>query len=855
MNIFKRRVAGILRYVLLASLAIASTIASPRAQTTATSNQTSEDRIALYQALLDLTNPWTIMCVAAHPDDEDGTSLIVMRRKYGAHTVSLFSTFGEGGQNAIGPELYEELGAIRARETMAASEIQGSEPYFLGLRDFGFSKSRDETFQKWGQEEALRRMVLQIRKLRPDVIITNHSTTSNDHGHHQATARLVVEAFDAAADPTKFPEQLKDGVMPWQVQRLFVRVRGSQPPPADAQLVTIDPNERDPVRGTLFAEQALSALQKHATQGPWPKTFAEFTARFRAFSGQGGATGQMPAIRYALIKQTEFLSPLPPGSHNFLDGIALTGQQAQQLAPPTIDGRSLTEFIDQRARILDTLVDVRKSGRFDNAIDKARSTRMNARLDRAFSAVTNITAKTTPRNEIVVPGQPTKFTVRIANNGDFSASIYSFTFVAGARNIKTLYTGSSPFPPRDSGSVTDDWTIPGDTIPSLPHEAHLYDGREFGDEFSEVVKINLRNIQFSVVGTTRVDVAPELEVKAPQVFVTTGRSTGPQLTVELKNNKAETFSGRIVPNVAPACESIACKEAAFEETLRLQRLMSKSLTLKPSQIAKIQMSVPLAALTSRQHGPVFTDRSYKLTFRAVSGPSKVAGESIPVVLAYSNAQVARGLRVGYIRGFDFSLPQALNALGVESKELSVDEVKTADLSKYSSIIVDNRVYESQPELIAANQKLLDYAQAGGNLIVFYHKNDEWNPNPQRNRPQLAPYKLILGNERITDENAPIIFLEPEHRLLNVPNKLNQDDFKDWIQERGLYYPREWDPQFKALLQSNDPGEAPLKGGLLVADYGKGHYIYTSMVWYRQLRAGVPGAYRMLANMISYGPAK
>src|SRR5688572_24065953 len=232
MKIFNRRVAGILRYVLLASLAIASTIASPRAQTTAPAIQTSDDCIALYQALLDLANPWTVMCVAAHPDDEDGTSLIVMRRKYGAHTVSLFSTFGEGGQNAIGPELYEELGAIRARETMAASEIQGSEPYFLGSRDFGFSKSRDETFQKWGQEEALRRMVLQIRKLRPDAIITNHSTTSNDHGHHQATARLVVDAFDAAADPTKFPDQLKDGVTTWQVQRLFVRQRGTQAPPA-----------------------------------------------------------------------------------------------------------------------------------------------------------------------------------------------------------------------------------------------------------------------------------------------------------------------------------------------------------------------------------------------------------------------------------------------------------------------------------------------------------------------------------------------------------------------------------------------------------------------------------------------
>src|SRR5712671_1540192 len=198
-----------------------------RAIAAAAQSNTPEDRVVLYQALLDLSNPWTVMCIAAHPDDEDGTSLIILRHKYGAHTVSLFSTFGEGGQNAIGAELYEEMGAMRARETMAAAEIQGSEPHFLGLKDFGFSKSADEAFKFWGHDEALRRMVLEIRRLRPDVIITNHSATSNDHGHHQATARLELEAFDAAADPTKFPDQLKNGVTVWQVQRLFVRARGN----------------------------------------------------------------------------------------------------------------------------------------------------------------------------------------------------------------------------------------------------------------------------------------------------------------------------------------------------------------------------------------------------------------------------------------------------------------------------------------------------------------------------------------------------------------------------------------------------------------------------------------------------
>ena len=228
------------------------------------------------------------MCVAAHPDDEDGSTLTVLRRKYGVHTVSLFSTFGEGGQNAVGPELYEELGVIRARETMAAAEVQGSEPHFLGFRDFGFSKSAEETFRAWGEKELLRRMVLQIRLLRPDVIITNHDTTSG-HGHHQATGRIVLQAFDAAADPKQFPEQLAQAGT-WQVQRLFVRSRGQATPHGRSHRKSsrIDPNETDPVRGMTYAQQALAGLQKHATQGPWPKTVP--------------AGGARP-IRYNLVKQ------------------------------------------------------------------------------------------------------------------------------------------------------------------------------------------------------------------------------------------------------------------------------------------------------------------------------------------------------------------------------------------------------------------------------------------------------------------------------------------------------------------------------------------------------------------------
>src|SRR5215207_3963464 len=304
------------------------------------------DKAELHQALLDLTNSWTVMCVAAHPDDEDGSTLTVLRRKYGVHTVSLFSTFGEGGQNAVGPELYEELGVIRAHETIAASEVQGSEPHFLGFRDFGFSKSAEETFRAWGEKELLRRMVLQIRRLRPDTIITNHDTTSG-HGHHQATGRIVLQAFDAAADPKQFPEQLTEGGT-WQVKRLFVRGRGQAETPAGAQaptqVVSIDPNETDPVRGTTFAQQALSGLQKHATQGPWPKTVPPSGAR---------------VIRYSLVRQASSAAPLPENAKTPVEGLRLPEQIAAKLVAPAIEDKPLTEAVDRRLELLVSLLSAR----------------------------------------------------------------------------------------------------------------------------------------------------------------------------------------------------------------------------------------------------------------------------------------------------------------------------------------------------------------------------------------------------------------------------------------------------------------------------------------------------------------
>ena len=825
----------IFRFV-FALLAVSLLFNLPRAQQPLAANQpSSEDRVALYQALLDLTNPWTVMCVAAHPDDEDGTSLVVMRHKYGAHTVSLFSTFGEGGQNAIGPELYEELGAIRARETMAAAEIQGSEPHFLGLKDFGYSKTRDEAFRFWGHEEALRRMVLEIRKLRPDVIITNHSTTSNDHGQHQATALMIVEAFDAAADPNKFPEQLKDGVTTWQVQRLFVRARGNQASAPDAQIVTIDPSEKDPVRGVVYAEEALRALQQHATQGPWPKTFAEYANRFRAFSGQqGGTPGQLPMIRYALVKSAKSASALPKDPHNFLDGLLLPTEVAAESAVPTLNG-SLLELSANREQALAQLIEGFRRGSDGHSVarpvDPERRARMKERTEQALAMAAGIDLEVKPSETIVVPGSLLSLSIR-----DSKANK-----AVNLRDCSTWIASRS-----ETADTSGKVPIPRDAAINIPLSRHLYEPNALGLQIETRCRLEVSGAQFNLDRAVRVDVAPPIEIVAlsasPVVTTPTVKSESNSencglhpvdFKVRVTNNQDQPFSGGLT------------LFATTNGPLTGRGLATRNVAIPARQ------SIDQAFMVSGCQLPAQSGAGRRLVL-LLNGTKTSTIPALDVPLVVANANVASNPNVGYIRGFDFSLPNALNALGVESKELSVDEVKSADLSKFTSVIVDNRVYESKPELIAVNQKLLDYAQAGGTLIVFYHKSDEWNPDERRGRPQLAPYKLILGNERVTDENAPITFIEPNHPLLNTPNKLNQDDFKDWIQERGLYYPKEWDPQFHALLQSNDPNEAPLKGGLLVADYGRGHYIYTSMVWYRELRGGIPGAYRMLANMISYG---
>ena len=771
-------------------------------------------RAGLHQSLLDLTNPYTVLCVAAHPDDEDGSTLTVLRRKYGVHTVSLFSTYGEGGQNAVGPELYEDLGVIRARETMAAAEVQGSEPHFLGMRDFGFSKSAEETFRAWGEKEALRRMVLQIRQLRPDAIITNHDTTSG-HGHHQATGRLILKAFDAAADSTQFPEQLKQ-VSVWQAQRLFVRARGAE---AGTAQFTIDPNEMDPVRGLTYAQQALLGLQKHATQGPWPKSIPANGARI---------------IRYNLVKQVQSSPALPADAKTPIDGLTLPETIKAKFVAPTIDNKPLTDFVDNRGELLVSLINARKRGAFTAAkevvnADPQRFKLMSSRLDHALATTAQVSLGVETDEPVLVPELKTKLSTTLTNTGDSEVQVKRV--VAHTFGLDNRIDTADKMLPETETSGHYEVLTPKTASLSVPAAEHLYDGQLFGEPLVVDADVVIEGASFSLTTTVRREVAPPVEILRvdPAVYVTTPATSQKPLEfdVRLINHTSKDFRG-LLRVVGPSLET------------------GREISLAAHNSDVFNLAVKTMPVNRR------TQPTSQLTVSVDLPIPKTAIHKRAIDLVYADAQVAPDLLVGYLPSFDETLSHSLEALGVEAKQLSVADITSGDLSKFSTIILDNRSYEAHKELIPVNDRLLKYVEDGGTLLVFYHKTNEWNPDERQKRPQLAPYSIVLSDDRVTEEDAPIGFLQPRHPLLNSPNRITQADFANWIQERGLYFPKDWDSHYTALLTTNDKGEQPLHGGLLVAPYGKGNYIYTSLVWYRQLRAGIPGGYRFFANLISYG---
>ncbi len=392
--------------------------------------------------------------------------------------------------------------------------------------------------------------------------------------------------------------------------------------------------------------------------------------------------------------------------------------------------------------------------------------------------------------------------------------------------------------PGTETSAAVNVTVPKDIAFTLPSSEHLYDGRLFGEPLAAEAELAMEGVTFGISTETRRDVAPAIEITSvePSPYVSTPATSQKPLefTIRLKNHLPSEFRGLV---------------RVRGQTLETGR----EIQIQPGGTEVVTIAVRTALPLSTQAQVQAQERSMAVTVDLPNPKDPISKRVVPLV--YAEAVVVSGRKVGYIPSYDQTLQRALAALGVDAKELTVDDVAKADLSGFHTIVVDNRGYQAHPELVTHNNRLLKFAEDGGTLLVFYHRTNEWNPDERRNRPQLAPYPIVIDDDRVTEENAPVIFLQPGHPLLRFPNRITQKDFANWVQERGLYFPKEWDPKYSAVLGTHDKGEPLLRGGLLVAPYGRGNYIYTSFVWYRQLRAGLPGGYRMFANLISYGRRK
>jgi hypothetical protein len=457
---------------------------------------------------------------------------------------------------------------------------------------------------------------------------------------------------------------------------------------------------------------------------------------------------------------------------------------------------------------------------------------MTSRLDKALATAAGVALNIDTDEPVLVPASKTKVSAQLGNNGDSDVQIKRV--VAHTFGLDNRIATADKMLPDTETSGHVEVSTPKATSLSVPAADHLYDGLLFGQSIRVDADLVLEGANFTVSNEIRRDVAPPVEILDidPDIYVRTPATSQKPLEfkVRLINHMATEFRG-LVRIVGPNLET------------------GKEVTLRPHSSDVVNVSVRSLPVPKQRQAKSEVAVTVDLPI------PKTPVHKRNVTLVYADAVVAPDIVVGYLPSFDDALASSLSALGVDAKELKVADIASGDLSKFSTIILDNRAYEAHSDLIPVNDRLLKYTEDGGTLLVFYHKTNEWNPDERQKRPQLAPYSIVLSDDRVTEEDAPVGILQPRHPLFTSPNRITQADFANWVQERGLYFPKDWDTHYAALLTTNDKGEPPLHGGLLVAPYGKGNYIYTSIVWYRQLRAGIPGGYRFFANLISYGKGR
>jgi LmbE family N-acetylglucosaminyl deacetylase len=823
------------------------------------------------------------MHTVAHPDDEDGGMLVMEARGEGVTALQLTLTRGEGGQNRTGSNLFDELGVLRTLELLAADQYYGVDQRFAHVADFGYSKTADETFEKWhGHDVALADMVRVIRTFRPDVIVSRFQGTSRDgHGNHQATGILAREAFRAAADPSRFPEQISDGLEPWQAEKLYIR--GG----ANDYTLALDSGATSRVLGTSFVQYAMQGLRHQLSQGagewqlstrphvsyyklvdsvlPLPRSDAHERDFFDGIDATlpgladriGEQDSKVPFLRPALdaIKdRVDEATRLIPGPSSRLAAPLLAGQQQVVKLMDEIEHSELS-----RTAKSELLVNLRtKQQQFERAAELA----LNLTL-RIATAPTG--------NGMLVPGQTVRLLAELRNGSDEPVQVQQIALdLPQGWNAPPVWIRPTRLKPGDTTGVVFNVTVSPDAALTRPYwhrsnpEADMV--YEIDDPRYETLPFPPPPVKGHAVfafggyrGTVRAVASASLEDNSPALAVV------PAFSVLLPTTQVIPADSTSPLTVAVQVRSYVAGDATLH--LRAPQGWTVQPEFVPLHFQSGQLSKTFST-TFKVTAPGGVYRPGKLHVRSVlkaagrqysEGFTTVSGENLGTFYYYQPAveqlsvvdvKVLAGLKTGYVMGAGDDIPPVLRGLGLSVDLLSPEQVAHGDLQRYDTIILGIRAYDTRADVRQNNRRLLDYVDRGGTLLVQYNTNPE-----QFNGGNYMPYPAELSHDRVSVEESPVTLLEPYDRIFRFPNLITEKDFDGWVQERGLYFMDRWDPQYRALLAAADPGEAPLEGGLLRARYGRGTYIYTGYAFFRQLPNGVPGAIRLYVNLLSAGHGK
>jgi LmbE family N-acetylglucosaminyl deacetylase len=864
--------------------------------------RTLSGEIEIREALERLDTLGSVMMIGAHPDDEREQVLAYLALGRHVRTAYLSLTRGEGGQNLIGPEQGDELGIIRSQELLSSRRIDGAEQYFTRAIDFGFSKTADETLQKWDRNKVLGDVVYNIRRFRPDVVILVFSGTPRDgHGHHQASSILGKEAFSLAGDPTKFPEQLAY-VQAWTPKLLMMNAgfpgggqnkgkggknKADDTPPADR--LNLDVGVYSPELGASFGEIGGASRSANRTQGTG------------AAETKGSQLATMETV--AGDKATKDLFENLDITWNRLPGGAAVGEIVKQaldsfvparpeaLLPQLVKARPLIAAIVAATK--DPLAE-QKLKELDETIALCSGLSLEAQSDKAAVSPgatlrVNFTAIQRLPNSVALTG------IRLA--GMEGAPIVNLAPTVLVNNQPSRYNASFTIP-QDQPYTQPYWL-------AQPKDGALYsvpDPRDIG--LPENPPALTAHFRVQIAGTeielTRpvqyryVDrvfgeqvrpftVIPPVAVSLPESALVFGDAKPRRIEVAVRSNGGKV-GGDLRLDV-PAGWTYTPESSHFELTATEEQTNVFFNLVPPAGDSRGK----IRAIAQVGNQTVFTGTE------VIQYPHITTQTLLPPAQATLVRADIRILSksVGYVMGAGDDVPQAIRQLGCEVTLLTESDLSHGDLARFDAIVTGVRAFNTRADLRANYQRLFDYANNGGTLIVQYNVPEggappqgappapgaaaqpaaaQPAPAPGQPTPALPPAVAAVGDggllahigpypirisrsDRVTVEEAPIVFPNPDLRLLHAPNQITSADFDGWVQERGLYFSDQWDPKYVSVLESHDPGEMPLPGGMLYAPVGKGVYIFSAYDWFRELPAGVPGAYRLFANMLSAAKAQ